>query len=338
MQRTNKGITATLAGLSGGTKTMVLMAIVLAVDVAIGFVLFGQMGILLVGTLASLVVLGSGRTPIRVWMQLYRAKRLEEIQAPGLRRVLKLLSERAKIATPELYVMPKASCGAEVMGTMDGSGAIVLHEGSLKQFSVEELGGIVAQKVAHLAHRDVVLIQLVNAMHRLMLTVAFGGFLGALMVAPWGELGLDAAIFVLGLVFTGRMAFLFIWYDLRQERAVAADTTGSMLLGTPRPLMRALAMSFRLSAQEKSGNGWMGFSPFKYMGEEVTEERILSLARLDGADLPWRPLFLGNASAKADPEGPKAGVVIIRAPSVYVTLPPSGPVFRSFRKPPSKNA
>ena len=338
MRRIDKRIAETLGNLSAGTRTLALMGTVLTVDVAIGFLLFEQIGILIVGILASLVVLGSGRIPISFWMRTARVRLFRDEQAPGLRRVLQLLSQRAGIPLPTLYVQQCSTCGADVLGTMNDSGAIVLHQGALDFLSAEELGGIVAQKIAHLAHRDVVLIQLVNAMHRLMLTIGVGGFLGTLLVAIWGGVGWSTPLAVVGLVMIGRIAFIFMWNDLRELRAIAADTTGAMLLGTPRPMMRVLATSFRLSGQRPKSTGWMGFSPLKNLGEQVTEERILSLARLDDKEMPWRPLFLGTASGSNAKGGPTPGVVIIRAPSIYVTLPPSGPVFRSFRTPPSKNA
>ena len=73
MRRIDTRIAETLGNLSAGTRTLALMGIVLSVDVAIGFLLFEQVGILIVGILASLVVLGSGRIPISFWMRTARA-------------------------------------------------------------------------------------------------------------------------------------------------------------------------------------------------------------------------------------------------------------------------
>ncbi|MEC9466592.1 MAG: M48 family metalloprotease [Myxococcota bacterium] len=331
-------ITEAIGNLSTGSRTLVLMTIVLMVDVAVGFVLFGQLGILLVGLLASIVVMGSGRIPVPMWMTMLGARPLRDEEAPGLRAVVELLAQRAGISVPALYVKSGLKCDAEVVGTMSDAGAIVFHQAALDRLIAEELGGIVAQKVAHLAHRDVVLIQLVNAMHRLMLTLGVSGLLGTCVALVLGAGSWGAPILVLILVMAGRIAFILMWNDMRESRAVAADTTGAMLLGTPRPLMRVLATSFRLSTQSRRKPAWMGFSPMRDLGEHVTEQRILSLARLDGKEMPWRPLFLGTGSGANSGDGSTPGVVIIRAPSVYVTLPPTGPVFRAFKAPPSKNA
>ena len=88
-------------------------------------------------------------------------------------RVVTTLSVRAELKqSPPVYVMPGPVANAMAVGTGD-AGAVGVTEGALQTLRDDELAGVLAHEIAHLAHGDTRLMAVVASTSRITAILSF---------------------------------------------------------------------------------------------------------------------------------------------------------------------
>ena len=207
--------------------------------VLLGGWLGGTGGMVLALVLALAMNVGSYWYSDRIVLRLTGAQPLSRADAPALYDMTERLAASASIPTPRLYRVPDPQPNAFATGRNPEHGVVAVNQGLLDLLSREEVEGVIAHEIAHIANRDT-----------LTMTVA-ASLAGAVMtlvnVAQW------AAIFspssdrdgpgLLGLLVAALVAPLaasLIQLAISRTREFEADTSAARYVGSPRGLIGAL--------------------------------------------------------------------------------------------------
>jgi heat shock protein HtpX len=221
-------------------KTAVLLAALGALFLGIGS-LFGTGGLWIGLILAIAFVGGSYWFSDKIAVRAAGAKPVSEAEAPELYSIVRELTERAGMPMPAIYVSPAAQPNAFATGRNPQHAAVAVTQGLLQVVDRDELRGVLAHEISHVANRDI-LISSVAA------TVALGiTFLARMLM--WGAIfgggggnNRDGgnAIGALAMMILAPIAAALLQMALSRSREYEADRSGAALIGDGEPLARAL--------------------------------------------------------------------------------------------------
>jgi heat shock protein HtpX len=230
-------ITATR--LSTHLRTWLLIAGLTGLLIAIGALLGGGFLYLFAGLAVLMNVAGYWFSD-KLALRASRARPLAAHAAPALRQDVAELAHRAGVPTPRLFLIPSPQPNAFATGRNPQHAAIAVTEGLLAHLPRDQVRGVVAHEMAHIANRDI-LVSSIAAMvagaiaaiaNVLQLSLLFGG--GDDDDSPLGWVGMLAT-----LIFAPVAATL-LQLGVSRQREYLADATGAQLLGRAEPLAGAL--------------------------------------------------------------------------------------------------
>lgn len=223
-------------------KTAVLLATLTALLLWAGQALGGSTGLVTALVVAAVMNLGAWWWSDRVVLALYRARPVGPADAPELHAIVRSLAGRAGVPMPRLYVIPEDAPNAFATGRSPERAAVAVTEGLLRVLDRREVTGVLAHELAHVKHRDT-----------LVMTVA-ATLAGAIsMLASLGQWALllggrpsderegapHPAAGLLG-VLVAPFAAMLVQAAISRSREFLADEGGARLTGDPRALATAL--------------------------------------------------------------------------------------------------
>lgn len=179
--------------------------------------------------------------PKRLLLSSYGARRLSGREFPEGIAMLAALARKAGLPRmPELYYVPSRLPNAFAVGGPDES-AVCITDGLLKLLDRRELQGVLAHEIAHIAHRDLWIMSVADAMSRIVSVVSWIGQIILLMNLP---LFFSGAAYIpwhvpLLLVFSPTLMAL-LQLALSRSREFDADRGAIELTGDPGGLAGAL--------------------------------------------------------------------------------------------------
>jgi heat shock protein HtpX len=220
-------------------KVGLLLTTLTLLFVWFGHWISGSAGMIVAFAVAVLMNAGSYWYSDRIVLRLTGAEPLSERAAPDLYAMTERLAARAGIPTPALYVVPDPQPNAFATGRSPEYGVVAVNQGLLDLLSRDEVEGVIAHEIAHIAHRDT-----------LTMTVA-ATLAGAVMMlaqfAQWipifGSSDDEDSPGVLGLLVAALVAPIaatLIQLAISRAREFEADATAASLSGSPRGLIGAL--------------------------------------------------------------------------------------------------
>ena len=141
-------------------KTGVLLASLSAVLLLIGGSVGGQSGMLIAFGFAVVMNFGSYWFSDKVVLKMYSASEVGPDHA--LHRLVRRLTLKGDLPMPKVFLIPTQSPNAFATGRNPDHASVAATEGLLRMLSEEEIEGVMAHELAHVAHRDI-LIQSVAA-------------------------------------------------------------------------------------------------------------------------------------------------------------------------------
>lgn len=197
-------------------------------------------------------MLAAPAVPRRVLLSAYQARRLDAAAFPDGVAMLAAISRRAALPrTPELWYVPSRLPNAFAMGRPEDS-AICVTDGLLRLLDRRELAAVLAHEVAHIAHRDLWIMGLADAMSRLVSVASWMGQIILVLNLPMLAAGLAVVPWsvVLLLVFSPT-AMALLQLALSRSREFDADLGAARLTGDPGGLVSAL-----LKLERRTGRFW----------------------------------------------------------------------------------
>ncbi|MBE9200348.1 MULTISPECIES: zinc metalloprotease HtpX [unclassified Nodularia (in: cyanobacteria)] len=232
-------------------KTVALLAVLSGLLIAISYWIIGGTGGLIIGIgLAAATNLFSWYQSDQIALRVYRARPVNEAQAPGLYRMVRKLSDRANIPMPGVYVVPSQTANAFATGRDPEHAAVAVTEGILNILPDDELEGVIAHELTHITNRDTltqaVAATIAGAISFLAQMVSYSLWFGG---AGSRDGNRGGNIFgVLLTVILAPIAATIIQLAISRTREFSADAGAARLTGNPRALAKALQ---RLEATAK---------------------------------------------------------------------------------------
>ncbi|MGD9953134.1 MAG: protease HtpX [Burkholderiales bacterium] len=201
-------------------------------------------------------------------------------------QTVKRLSEKAGIGMPEVAVYEGAP-NAFATGAFKNASLVAVSTGLLQSMSKEEVEAVLGHEVAHVANGDMVTLTLIQGVVNtfvVFLSRVIGFFVDKAIFRT--ERGVGPGFFIASLVaqiVLGILASMIVaWFSRRRE--FRADRGSAELLGSPRPMMAALAtlggvpagelpQSFEAHGINQSQSKFLGL----FASHPPVEERIAAL-------------------------------------------------------------
>jgi len=219
-----------------------ILAAFYLVAVAVAMVTFGE-GVLPVAVVGSVLLVGV-QYKVGKWMALRSvgAEDLSEEQYPHVHRMVEEHSGEMGIPKPDLKIARMGVPNAFAVGRK-GAGVVVVSEELVQLLDRDELEGVLAHELAHVANRDVVTMQLGQGIASIVAIVA------QYVVLFTGDS--DIADFFLAIVVGNLVQFVVMIFVLAisRYREFVADADAERAIGSGDPLARALEKIHRGNQQ-----------------------------------------------------------------------------------------
>lgn len=223
-------------------KTLFLLALLTAIILFLGQALGGRGGLVIALVLALAMNFVSYWWSDKIVLSMYRAQELSPTDGPWLHAMVAELAQNAGIPKPRICLIPQDAPNAFATGRNPDNAVVAVTQGIMQALTPEELRGVLAHEIAHIANRDI-LIQSVAAVlgaaimsiaHMLQWGAIFG--LGRRSDDEGGASGLSA----IALAIVAPMAAMLIQMAISRSREYLADETGARISGRPLDLASAL--------------------------------------------------------------------------------------------------
>ncbi len=218
-------------------RTGLLLAALTGLFLAIGYLLGGEMGLLLALVFSAVSNAIAYWNSDRIVLAMHGAHEVTPASAPDLHELVAELAGRAGLPMPKVYVIDTAQPNAFATGRDPAHAAVAASTGLLDSLSRQELAGVLAHELAHIRNRDTLTMTITATLAGAISSFASFAFLfgGRDRNSPLGPLG---AILTLILA---PLAAMLVQMAISRTREYAADRLGAQICGEPRWLASALA-------------------------------------------------------------------------------------------------
>lgn len=223
-------------------KTVLLMGLLTGLFIFVGDQIGGRQGMYIALILAAGMNLISYWFSDKIVLTMYRAQPVDETTAPGLYRIVRRLADRGNLPMPKVYIIPTDSPNAFATGRDPSHAAVAVTSGIMRILNEEELEGVIAHELSHVANRDILISAIAATLAGALMvlvrifafsTMFYGG--GSSRDRDGGGLGAIAMIII------APIAALLIQMAISRSREYQADASGAHLSGNPMSLANALA-------------------------------------------------------------------------------------------------
>jgi heat shock protein HtpX len=225
-------------------KTTILLASLGGILVVIGAAFGGRGGVLIGLAVGLAMVGGSYWFSDKLAIKAAGAVPVTEQQMPEYHAVVRELAGRAGMPMPKLYVSPSRQPNAFATGRNPQHAAVAVTAGIHQPCTWDELRGVLAHELGHVANRDILISSVAAALAIGITSIArfaqfaaiFGGFGGGN-----DRNRRENPIALLATIILAPLAAMLLQLALSRGREYGADRYGARLIGDGEPLARALA-------------------------------------------------------------------------------------------------
>ena len=213
-------------------KTVVLLAAISGLLIAIGGAIGGTSGVIMFAIIAAAMNLGSYWFSADIVLRTAHAKEIERAADPELFRMIEQVAADAGMPMPRVYVIESPQPNAFATGRNPKHAAVAVTTGIRDLLTARELRGVLGHEMAHVKNRDILTSSIVATIASAISMIAwmslwFGG-------RRDGGTGLVTALIA-------PIAATLIQLGISRSREFQADTDGARIVHDPDALASALA-------------------------------------------------------------------------------------------------
>ncbi|SHF50847.1 zinc metalloprotease HtpX [Desulforamulus putei] len=221
-------------------KAIFLMGLLSIILVLIGQAVGGPRG----ATVFLLISLGMNLFSYfysdKMAIMMTRSQPVSEQEAPELYAIIRRLAKRAGLPMPKVYITPSHQPNAFATGRNPQHAAVAVTEGLLHLCDRDELEGVLAHELAHIANRDILVSTIAAAFAGAITWIANIAQWGALFGGMRGDDEEGGGIGALVLAMVAPIAATIIQLAISRSREYGADELGARIAGKPDGLANAL--------------------------------------------------------------------------------------------------
>lgn len=220
-------------------RTAFLLAGLTALFIGIGYLLGGQQGMLIALVFAVGTNLFAYWNSDKLVLRMYGATEVGPQTAPELHGLVEQLANRAGLPMPRVYVIDQPQPNAFATGRDPQHAAVAATTGLLRMLTHQELAGVLAHELAHIKHRDTLIMTitatLAGAISALVNIASLSMLFGGNREGNGGNPIATILIMILG-----PMAAMIVQMAISRTREYGADRGGAEICGHPLWLAGAL--------------------------------------------------------------------------------------------------
>lgn len=226
--------------MNANLRTFALMAGMTALFGMIGIVLGGRGGMILALAFAGVSNFIAYWNADKIVLRMYRAREIEPGERdPRLRRFAEGvagLAQRAGMPVPKVYIIDQAQPNAFATGRSPEKAAVAATRGLLERLDEEEVMGVMAHELAHVANRDTLTMTMTATLAGAISALAnFAFFFGGARREGANPFALIVVMLV------APLAASLVQMAISRTREFEADKKGAEICGHPEWLASALA-------------------------------------------------------------------------------------------------
>ena len=220
-------------------KTTLLMAAIVALFGVVGAVIGGGQGMLVALALGAAMNFFAYWFSDKIVLRMYNAREVDARSAPDLVNLVAELARNGQLPMPRVFVMHEDQPNAFATGRNPQNAAVAVTTGLLDHLSREEVAGVVAHELAHIANRDTLIMTITATIAGAISMLAqFGMFFGGGNRENNGGFGIVTTLLM---VIVAPIAAMVVQMAISRTREYAADRLGGEIVGHPDWLASALS-------------------------------------------------------------------------------------------------
>ena len=213
-------------------KTIMLLAAITALFMALGFTIGGRGGAFLALIVAAAMNVFSLWNSDKIVLRMHGARQVDAQSSPEFYGLVANLAKNGGLPMPKVYLIDSPHPNAFATGRNPENAAVAATTGLINMLNRDEIEGVMAHELSHVKNRDTLIMTMVA-------TIA-----GAIsMLANFGLFFRDRGAGVAGLlaVFVAPLAAMIVQMAISRTREFGADKGGAEISGKPLALASALA-------------------------------------------------------------------------------------------------
>jgi len=219
-------------------RTMLLLAALTALFMAIGYAIGGGPGMTIAFVIAAATNLFAYWNSDKMVLAQQGAQEVDEKSAPELYSIVRQLAANANLPMPRVYVIHSEQPNAFATGRNPNNAAVAASAGLLRTLSKEEVAGVLAHELAHVKNRDTLTMTMAATIAGAISMLAnFGMFFGRRRNGEGGGPGMLGTLIT---VIVAPLAALIIQMAISRTREYSADHDGAEICQRPLWLASAL--------------------------------------------------------------------------------------------------
>ncbi|WP_420391712.1 zinc metalloprotease HtpX [Acuticoccus sp.] len=295
-------------------RTAMLLAAMTALFMGVGYLIGGPQGMVVAFGVAVATNALAYWNSDKLVLRMHNAREVDARSAPEYYGLVRDLAERAGLPMPKVYILDEDQPNAFATGRSPQNAAVAATRGLLKLMSREEVAAVMAHELAHVEHRDTLIMTVTATIAGAISMLANFAFLFGRRDSPLGAVGLIVTMIV------APLAAMLVQMAISRTREYSADRRGGEICGNPMWLASALQ---RLEQGRRVPNEQAEAVPATahmfiinplsgarmdnlFSTHPNTQNRVAALREF-AAEYAGEPLRLGSSSASAAPRGPWAG-------------------------------
>lgn len=220
------------------TKTAMLIALMTAMFMSIGYLLGGGGGMMIALVVAVATNLFSYWNSDKMVLRMYNAQEVDERSAPDYYRMVSGLAANAGLPMPKVYIIHEDQPNAFATGRNPENAAVAATTGLLQRLTPEEVAGVMAHELAHVQNRDTLTMTITATLAGAISMLGnFAFFLGGNRENGNGIIGVIGTIIAM---IVAPFAAMIVQMAVSRTREYAADRRGAEICGNPLWLSSAL--------------------------------------------------------------------------------------------------
>jgi heat shock protein HtpX len=224
-----------------------LLAGLTALFMGVGFLLGGQTGIVVALAFALAMNAYAYWNSDKMVLRMYGAREVDARSAPTFYNIVARLAQNAQLPMPKVYVIEDAQPNAFATGRDPEHAAVAATTGLLDHLSQEEIAGVMAHELAHVKHRDTLIMTVTATLAGALSMLAnFAMFFGGSRDREGGGIGIVGTIVMM---IVAPMAAMVVQMAISRTREYEADREGAEIAGQPLWLASALGKLDSLAHQ-----------------------------------------------------------------------------------------
>lgn len=225
-------------------RTAILLAVMTALFMGIGFLIGGEMGIIIAFVVALGMNFFTYWNSDKMVLRMHNAEEVDAQSAPEYYNIVQQLADNAELPMPKVYIMHSDQPNAFATGRDPNNAAVCATTGLLKMLSKEEVAGVMAHELAHIKNRDILIMTITATFAGAISMLAnFGMFFGSNRNNPLGMIG------TIALVILAPLAAGIVQMMISRTREYEADKMGAEICQRPLWLASALKQISNASTQ-----------------------------------------------------------------------------------------